>query len=127
LGLVAALPCEGHRHLPIRARRRSQPTEEEGGSGTLRPAEWHRQGADDGEGNPEPWAPVPRGEATHTSIRTGGASRHDTRVATTTSTQGNGAARFFLSLSAFSVMVGLPGLYRRTGTGQRSADCSTCG
>jgi hypothetical protein len=29
--------------------------------------------------------------------RTGGASRHDTGVSTTTNTQGNGAARFFLS------------------------------
>jgi hypothetical protein len=80
------------------------------------------QGADDGEGNPEPRAPVPRGEATNTSIRTG-ASRHDTGVATTTSTQGNGAARFFLSLSAFSATVGLPELYRRTvqGNGPRIA------
>ena len=53
----------------------------------------------------------------------GRASRHDTRVATTTSTQGNGAARFFLSLSAFSATVGLPRLYRRTtqGNGPRIA------
>jgi hypothetical protein len=48
------------------------------------------QRADDGERNPRRWFHTTR-------PRTGGASRHDTGVATTTNTEGNGAARFFLS------------------------------
>jgi hypothetical protein len=53
---------------------------------------WLEQGADDGEGNPEP-----RRRFHAARPRAGEASRHDTGVAATTNTQGNGAARFFLS------------------------------
>jgi hypothetical protein len=44
----------------------------------------------------------------YTSPRTGGASRHDTEAATTTSPQGDGTARFFLSLFVLTSEIAAP-------------------